>query len=219
MIDGDFETQKMSTISQLIVHAANETVIARCSERFPTETDVIQKKRYRQTNTKRGVAEMSSDQIRDLQISLRVSLRGLVVSLVDSAPSEIAVLTFKNVNAIASWNTYRTTNAAVIITITDMQVDNMISNAPFPVAVSPIRELNGGESSRKTMSAENETAVPPVLVIGLSFAPRHKTGIVVSFAGVNSARVAVSEQFDISSVYGLLQLHQGTWLFESIWLS
>lgn len=184
MLEDDFDTQQKSTITQLIVHAANETVIARCKEKLPTEIEVMNKKLYRKTNSSVGTAEMSSEQNGDLQISLRVSLRGLVVSLVDSAPSEIAVLTLKNVNAIASWNIYRTTNAAVIITVTDLQVDNMISNAPYPVAVSPIRELNntnqGRECSKERVTDESGAPVPPVLVIGLSFAPKHKTGTVVS---------------------------------------
>ena len=135
IFDDELEPNKMSAVSQLIVHAASETVIARCKEKLPTETEVITKKLYKKINTSKTSTKITTaEQERDLQISLRVSLRGLVVSFVDTAPSEIAVLTLKNLNAIASWNIHRTTNAAVIITITDLQVDNMISNAPFRAA-------------------------------------------------------------------------------------
>lgn len=183
IFDDDLEPNNMSTISQLIVHAASETVIARCKEKLPTETEVISKKLYRKTSANMATAKMPAEETRDLQISLRVSLRGLVISFVDSAPSEIGILTLKNLNAIASWNIHRTTNAAVIITVTDLQVDNMISNAPFPVAVSPIRD-NASQTGAyfvEPRSPVNERPVPPVLVIGLSFAPKHKTGTVVSY--------------------------------------
>lgn len=182
IFDDDLEQNTMSAISQLIVHAASETVIARCKEKLPTELEVINKKLYRRTYTSMATPNLTTYQDRDLQISLRASLRGLVVSFVDSAPSEIAVLTLRNLNAIASWNIHRTTNAAVILTITDLQVDNMISNAPFPVAVSPVRDnaSQGGTYLLDPQSPDSERPIPPVLVIGLSFAPKHKTGTVVS---------------------------------------
>ncbi|GAX25821.1 hypothetical protein FisN_17Lh220 [Fistulifera solaris] len=170
----------MSAISQLIAHAASETVITRRKEKLPSEMEVINKKLHRKINASTPNPKRNAEQNGDLQISVRVSLRGVVVSLVDSAPSEIAVLTLKNLNGIASWNQYRTTNAAVIITITDLQMDNMISNAPFPVAVSPIREdfSQGGTFLTEPRSADCDKQTPPVLVIGLSFAPKHKTGTV-----------------------------------------
>ena len=110
----------------------------------------------------------------DLIISVRIAFTSLITSLIDASPSEICVLSFKNINAFANWRTSQTSDSAFFITVTDLQVDNMLPNAAFPVAVCRDDEARVvGDIS----SAES----PPLLVIGLSFAPRHKSGIVVSF--------------------------------------
>jgi hypothetical protein len=115
------------------------------------------------------------DEARDLVISFRAAFSGLLVSFVDSAPSEIAVATFKNMNAIATWDMLRATDSTIYITVTSVQVDNMVPNAPFPVAICPFDQpRNDGNDAAGT---PNDS--PPLLVIGLSFAPRHKSGIVV----------------------------------------
>jgi hypothetical protein len=218
IFDTHLEQNKLSSISQLIAHAASETVIARRKVKLPTEMEVINKKLYRKISESTPNPKRTVEQNGDLQISLRVSLRGLVVSFVDSAPSEVAVLTLKNLNGIASWNTHRTTNAAVIITITDLQMDNMISNAPFPVAISPIRDdfSQGGTFLSEPRSADCDKQTPPVLVIGLSFAPKHKTGTVVSFTFRGNSAIFSCSKCRLHSVCDLLPLHLEIWVFESI---
>lgn len=119
---------------------------------------------------------------KDMIISFRASFSGFVVSLVDACPSEIAVLALRNVNVLATWNTKRTTDATVYITVTDFQVDNMVPNAPFGVAVTrdeAFKESSADNSSSDETQSPMEDAAP-LLVIGLSFAPKHKSGIVVS---------------------------------------
>jgi hypothetical protein len=114
----------------------------------------------------------------DLLVSFRASFSNLAISFVDAGPSEIAVATFKNVNAIASWDVERLTDSMIFITISSLQIDNMVPNSPFPVAVCPLDE----QDSNKNMDLINlvsQADTPPLLVIGLSFAPKHKTGIVV----------------------------------------
>lgn len=118
----------------------------------------------------KDIASDTND-IQEFVISYRISLSELTVSLIDSSPSEIAVLSFKNINAIGTWNTRQTTDSTVFVTVTSLQVDNMLPNAAFPVAVCP---------DDKT-KLDSETVVPPpLLVIGLSLAPKHKSGIMVS---------------------------------------
>ena len=46
-------------------------------------------------------------------LSFRASFSGFIISLVDNTPSEIALISFKNVNALATWNTERTTDSTV----------------------------------------------------------------------------------------------------------
>jgi hypothetical protein len=118
---------------------------------------------------------------RNLIVSFRASFGGLMVSLVDAAPSEIALATFKNVNAIATWDFLRVTNSTIYITIASVQVDNMVPNSPFPVAVAPLDQCRVSRFDEST----SDDDVPPLLVVGLSFAPKHKSGILVrSYAPV-----------------------------------
>ena len=125
--------------------------------------------------------EKAKEKSKDLIISFRAAFSGLMISLVDSAPSEIAVVTFKNVNAIATWDMLRTTDSTIYITVTGVQIDNMVPNAPFPVAVCPIDMQRTQLNNEGAETGAPVEATPPLLVVGLSFAPRHKSGIVVSF--------------------------------------
>jgi hypothetical protein len=115
----------------------------------------------------------NDDASRNLIVSFRAAFSGLIVSLVDSAPSEIAVSTFKNINALATWDALRVTDSTIYVTVTRLQVDNMVPNSPFPVAVSPLDQTN------PSYSDDAPEAESPLLVVGLSFAPKHKSGILV----------------------------------------
>jgi hypothetical protein len=118
---------------------------------------------------------------RDLIISIRAAFTGFVFSLIDSTPAEICLISLKNVNTLATWNKLRTSTSTLYVTVAILQVDNMVPNAPFPVAVAPseqmtesaIPERRGGDQSTKERS-------PPLLVIGVALAPRHESGIIVS---------------------------------------
>jgi len=107
----------------------------------------------------------------DKIFSFRMEFSGFVFSLVDSSPSEIAVVSLRNVNALARWNNHRSTDATLLLSIGWLQVDNHIPSAPFKVAVRPDlsdqQEENGGSDSS------------PLLVIAVAFAPKHKSRIVV----------------------------------------
>lgn len=112
---------------------------------------------------------------RDLIVSLRISLGGFTLSLIDSAPSEIASITLRNVNAIASWNTARRTDSTIYLTVAHIQVDNYVPNAPYPVALCAVDHLRAAEKG--DLSRQDATA--PLLVVGVSLAPYHRSGVEV----------------------------------------
>jgi hypothetical protein len=58
----------------------------------------------------------------------------------------------------------------------------MIPNAPFPVAVCPYEALPKGglvDTVHGQSKGSPEEGAPPMLVVGVSFAPRHSSGVVV----------------------------------------
>ena len=123
----------------------------------------------------------------DRQISCRVSFTGFLISLIDSAPSEICTIAVNNINALAKWSQSQTSDATLLVSIGWLQVDNHCPNAPYPVAIIPDNELqdskNGVLSPREptTPAESSETgASPPLLFAGIEFAPKHSSGIVVS---------------------------------------
>jgi hypothetical protein len=118
----------------------------------------------------------AENQRHDLVVSLRLAFSGFVASLIDSAPSEICLISLTNLNSIATWNTSRTADATLYFTVTSLQVDNMVPNAPFPVAVAP-SDILGNSSSTSPETGPNHV---PLLVVGISLAPQHQSGIVVS---------------------------------------
>jgi len=122
------------------------------------------------------VKEPEKPSPQDLIISLRMAFGGFSLSLVDAAPTEIAVITFKNVNAIASWNTKRKTDSTVFFTMSHLQVDNMVPNAPYPVAVCPTDHLRVSE---REGGVGHEESASPLLVVGISLAPHHRSGVEV----------------------------------------
>jgi len=107
----------------------------------------------------------------DYIFTFQASFRGFVLSMVDSIPSEIAVASLRSVEALAKWNSKRTTDASAAISIGWLQVDNHCPSAPFPVAVC-------AEELREESDEDEQLELPrPVLTIGLTFAPKHTSGI------------------------------------------
>lgn len=184
------ETSKqLANFTSLAIDAAEDAVAKLERGNLPVEEDTIQRAIFElsqtpSTDTTSPESTVASE--RDLIISIRVALQGLFVSIVDSSPSEICLASLKNVNILASWNTLRTTASTVYLTVASLQVDNMLPNAPFSVAVCP-SDLRGEDSSTPVASSIagpfDSDGAAPLLVVGVSFAPRHKSGIVVSFWG------------------------------------
>jgi hypothetical protein len=183
------ERKEESEIRKLIQNAAAHTVSLMSSRRFPSvhevetgvfydhftaehpDIDTLQPKTSIDSLSKSTVVNEA-----DLIFSFEASLNGFIFSLVDSEPSEIAVLLFSSIEILAKWNKLRTKDAVIGINIGWLQVDNHCPGAPYPVAVYPegkIREKVDDVSNEKILNG-------PFLSIQMAFAPKHSTGISVS---------------------------------------
>ena len=110
----------------------------------------------------------------DCNYSFRASFRGFVLSLVDSFPSEVGVITIRNIDAMSEWNSDRTKESTAALSIGWIQIDNHCPNAPFPVVLCPT-------PSRDIVDYNDTTGKDTeFLSIGIVLAPRHKSGIIVS---------------------------------------
>jgi hypothetical protein len=129
---------------------------------------------------------------RNLSVSFRASFCCLRASFIDSSPAELMVLTMENLNAVATWDSLGPSSSTAYMTLADLQVDNMVPNAPFPVAISRLHS----QSSR-----DHEGQKSPLLVIGVSIAPSHSSGIVVSCHWYNiSSHIQTSSVLQIDNV-------------------
>jgi hypothetical protein len=173
-----------------IAEAGRATIEKMHSEKLPSEVDA--KRQALLGDIEKSVSSDAADleRIADSSVvdqiySLRAEFSGFIFSLVDSAPSEIAVASLRNFNALSRWNALRTSDASLIVSIGWLQVDNHIPSAPFKVAVRPDTRAyhpddEGGSSGGTEMG---EKVASPLLVTALAFAPKHKSGIVVSDTG------------------------------------
>jgi len=127
----------------------------------------------------------TGSQLNNLSISFRAALSGIRVSFIDATPSEVFLASLVNVNAIGSYDALHRTESTFYLTVSELQIDNMIPNAPFLVAVSR------AESSRSSERVQAEDSKPPLLVIGLSLAPKHESGVVVSELVVTGTHLTV----------------------------
>jgi len=122
----------------------------------------------------------------DTLFSFRASFHGFSCSLIDNNPSEIALITLKDVSVSANWNKKRTTDGAALISVGWLQVDNYVPSAPFPVAVCPVtvkqkmEQMKTVDENQEDHETDEEGQPSPLMMVGLTFAPRHKSGILVS---------------------------------------
>jgi hypothetical protein len=129
----------------------------------------------------------SADRVEgDTMFSFRASFCGFSCSLIDKSPSEIALITLKDVNVSANWDKKRTTDGTAMISVGWLQVDNYVPNAPFPVAVCPdktkMEKVKTEDKSQRSLDSDHDEKLSPLLIVGLTFAPKHKSGILVSTA-------------------------------------
>ncbi|CAJ1945620.1 unnamed protein product [Cylindrotheca closterium] len=160
-----------------ISDATTATVTILKSNELPTEEEARGK-----ALAEAGASSKKSDKPRttfrgleDETYSIRADFGGFLFSLVDSVPSEIALASVKSITALARWNKLRTSDATMIASIGWIQVDNHVPSAPFKVALRPEKSGHSTDSMDNTSNAQSQSS--PLLVLALSFAPKHKSGI------------------------------------------
>uniref|UniRef100_A0A7S0CCM6 Vacuolar protein sorting-associated protein 13 DH-like domain-containing protein n=1 Tax=Proboscia inermis TaxID=420281 RepID=A0A7S0CCM6_9STRA len=119
----------------------------------------------------------NEDKKDDLVYSFRAFFQGFTLSFVDAEPSEIAVVSLKNVDISAKWNKIRSQTATIRASIGFLQVDNHCPSAPFPVAVRPNEKMDENEYDGDELKKSNENSQVPFLLVALTFAPEHSSGI------------------------------------------
>ena len=118
-------------------------------------------------------ANTTSDQV----FSFRAAFGGIVLSFIDSTPAEVCVGWMKNVNLLSRWNSSRSSDASLMLSVGWLQVDNHVPSAPFPVALRPI--VTDSQSLQQS-DLDNGNATNPLLMVAVTVAPRHSSGIMVS---------------------------------------
>lgn len=171
-----FQDKSLTTVSQKdytsdITMGINEAIRMGRMGEILTEVEAKRKMLFADLKSNLDDADHTDGGAADKVFSFRVEFSGFIFSLVDSAPSEIALASLRNVNALARWNNLRTTDATLLLSIGWLQVDNHIPSAPFKVAVRP--------DISKQQDDERGPESSPLLVVAVAFAPEHKSKIVV----------------------------------------
>lgn len=109
--------------SQEILDAAIEASNYALNGHLPTEDEGIERAIFDvsrvYTDGAATIEKTSGNQ--DYIVSFRAAFQGLIVSAIDSAPAEICVISLKNLNVLASWNTQRTTTSTMYFTVASLQ--------------------------------------------------------------------------------------------------
>eukprot|EP00536_Pseudo-nitzschia_multiseries_P004057 jgi/Psemu1/323294/estExt_fgenesh1_pg.C_650034 len=155
-----------------IVNGLNEATRMALAGKIPSEIDAKRQALFADLESNIDVdGDQNDGGASDKIFSFRVEFSGFIFSLVDSAPSEIAVASLRNMNALARWNNLRSTDATLLLSIGWLQIDNHVPSAPFKVAVRP-------DTSRQ-QEEEGGSNSSPLLVVAVAFAPEHKSKILV----------------------------------------
>lgn len=172
---------RQQDFTRKISDATTATVTLLKSNDFPSEEQAKGK-----ALAEAGASLKESDELKptarglkDETYSIRADFGGFLFSLVDSVPSEISLASFKSITALARWNKLRTSDATMIVSIGWIQIDNHVPNAPFKVALRPEKDSN--ETNSIDENSNGQALPSPLLVLALSFAPKHKSGIMVSW--------------------------------------
>lgn len=152
-------------LHRIAIKAAMESIELNESGKVLKEADVRREAFFSQQELELDSADIEND----IVFSCQLRFNGFLFSLVDSAPSEIAVVSIKGLHAVAKWNMMRTGDATALISIAWIQVDNHVPNAPYPVAVCPDQFDKGDTPDKPTKT--------PLLMMNLKFAPKHQSGV------------------------------------------
>ena len=115
-------------------------------------------------------------------ISLELSCSGFIISMIDSTPSELAILSLHDMKLGASWNSQGTGYKKTRVIIGWVQLDNHCAGANYPVAMRPrLRaedyHLESKDGTRHDTSRKPFTSDRPFLEAKVDIAPSHRTGI------------------------------------------
>jgi len=158
--------------SEEIIMGIREAMEVGATGEIPLEVEAKRRALFADIKySKDGDADQIDGGASDKIFSFRVEFSGFIFSLVDSAPSEIALVSLRNVNTLARWNNLRSTDATLLLSVGWLQVDNHIPSAPFKVAVRP--------DISKQQDEERKPESSPLLVVAVAFAPEHKSKILV----------------------------------------
>lgn len=130
----DESTRCFDQYSQVISDAASESSHLALNGHLPAEDEAAEQALFDISRTFTAPASIMPDiftrtvtTTRDYIVSFRAAFQGMIVSAIDNAPSEICVVSAKNLNVLASWNTQRTTTSTIYFTVTSIQGELHIS--------------------------------------------------------------------------------------------
>ena len=123
------------------------------------------------------------------EFSCELSFSGFTFSIIDSSPTELAVVSLHDVRVGASWNSLGKEYARSRIVVGWFQLDNHCPNSVYPVAIRPTIKADGNWKDKDDADVEHVkkafTADEPFLELKIEFAPRHRTGIQSLSAGAS----------------------------------
>lgn len=182
--DDDGSSDVKDTRTKLLLVAATEASQLLNTGKLPNEYDATRQAFFgtgQCSSRPKGKPFLSSSSKRDEavdQVLLQVSLSGFVVSLIDSVPTELAVISCHGVNLEAEWDTRGESYSSCSLATKWFQIDNHCPASFYPVALCP-RVIKGKDS----VESKPFTADKPFLQAKIEFAPRHRSGIQVISAG------------------------------------
>ena len=182
--DDDGSSDVKDTRTKLLLVAATEASQLLNTGKLPNEYDATRQAFFgtgQCSSRPKCKPFLSSSSKRDEavdQVLLQVSLSGFVVSLIDSVPTELAVISCHGVNLEAEWDTRGESYSSCSLATKWFQIDNHCPASFYPVALCP-RVIKGKDS----VESKPFTADKPFLQAKIEFAPRHRSGIQVISAG------------------------------------
>lgn len=132
----DESSRHFARYAQDISDAALEASNLSLDGHLPTEEEAVERaivdtsRVYAVTAAKVPEGLQSSIRAdRDYIVSFRAAFQGFIVSAIDNSPSEICVVSLRNLNVLASWNTLRTTASTMYFTVTSLQGESRQSDS------------------------------------------------------------------------------------------
>jgi len=122
------------------------------------------------------------------EIQLELKCSGIIFSIIDSSPSEIAVLSLHDLQVGASWNSSGTKYAKTRVIVGYCQLDNHCPGSSYPVALRPKVKPTDHATSKDDIDQDVKkalTANKPFLEVVVDIAPAHRTGIQSLTGGVS----------------------------------